>query len=363
MAQVPIDEAHALATWLSSIFLGALIVLYCACVWVLVYKADRMGPVNMPMLFAATAMTVVAMVHNAVSVQRNVQAFFGHVDGNAVKYFILSSNFPNLFQSTLFVIQVLIGDSMLIYRCYIVYRRDWRIVVPPILMFLGTVGELSKFTAVSEFSVVDARTVTNETYFGSDVQPWSTGMKVVSMVQNIFCSFAIALRIWWIGRHGGSKVYWRSIELILESGIIYFLVVLILLILNITKQNTYAILYYVLVPVIGIIFTGIIIRVGLRESSTVNYDSTSIAADPNPALRITFADPTTSDTFYPGVHGPKARRTKRVVRKEVSTSSMGSHLSPQSSFAEKDDHDDSHEEAIAVEPREEDRAPCLELGF
>ncbi|KZT18212.1 hypothetical protein NEOLEDRAFT_1184467 [Neolentinus lepideus HHB14362 ss-1] len=344
MAQVPIDEVHALATWLSSIFLGALIVLYFACVWVLAYKPSRMGPINMPMLLAATAMVVISIIHNAVSVQRNVQAFFDHVDGNPVKYFILSSNFPNLFQTALFVAQVLIGDAMLpthfqIYRCSIVYNRDWRVIIIPILMLLGTFA--CGIELIYQFSLVDARTVTDETYFGHVVQPWSTGMKVVSMAQNVICSGAIAFRIWWIGRHNSGRIYWRSIELILESGIVYFLVVLILLILNVMKQNAYSIVYYAMVPIIGIIFTGIIIRAGLREGSTVDYDSTSLQFESSPKLQITFTHPTPSE-----INVCQGNRSPKLIRKEISMSSQGS-----SSFTERSEKTDS-ENGITVETRD-----------
>ncbi|TFK47989.1 hypothetical protein OE88DRAFT_1738112 [Heliocybe sulcata] len=338
MAQVPIDEVHALATWLSSIFLGALIVLYFGCVWTLVYKPNRGGPINMPMLAAATAMVVISIMHNAISVQRNVQAFFDHVDGNPVKYFILSSNFPNLFQTTLFVVQVLIGDAMLIYRSFIVYGRDWRVVAVPILMLLGTL--VSGIELVYQFSIVDARTVTDETYFGNVVQPWSTAMKVASMAQNIVCSTIIALRIWRIGRYDSGKIYWRSIELIVESGILYSLVVLVLLVLNVTKQNTYSIVYYALVPIIGIIFTCIIIRVGLREGSTVDSQSTSLPLDSSPGVRITFAQPGPSDIeVYRGSRSPK------TVRKETSMSSHGS-----ISFSEVSEKA-NEEHSISVEAR------------
>ncbi len=38
-------------------------------------------------------------------------------------------------------LQSIIGDSVVVWRCYLVWSRDWRICVIPVLLLLGSAGE------------------------------------------------------------------------------------------------------------------------------------------------------------------------------------------------------------------------------
>jgi hypothetical protein len=70
------------------------------------------------------------------------------------------------------------------------------------------------------------------------------------MAQNIVTTAAIAIKIWKLGQGTHRHIYWRAITLVVESGAIYTVIIFILLILNLAKQNTYAIVYYAIVPII-----------------------------------------------------------------------------------------------------------------
>lgn len=88
------------------------------------------------------------------------KAFFLHKDGTPVAYYDLSSNWANLYQSTLWNVQILIGDSLLVrfpshllanigslnciqvYRMYVVYSRRLWVISIPVLLLVASAGEL-----------------------------------------------------------------------------------------------------------------------------------------------------------------------------------------------------------------------------
>jgi hypothetical protein len=99
--------------------------------WVLVKRCDPDRGTNKLMLITATAMFVVATLFEAVSITEDVQvfieirfigkmvtclfqAFIQHKHGSPVLYYAVVSSFLNLFHSTLSVVQVLIGDALLV---------------------------------------------------------------------------------------------------------------------------------------------------------------------------------------------------------------------------------------------------------
>ncbi|GJE85483.1 hypothetical protein PsYK624_015620 [Phanerochaete sordida] len=108
------------------------------------------------------------------------------------------------------------------------------------------------------------------------VIPLARASFVLPLCTNVITTALILSRIWWVGRAVGSRsTTRRAIHVIIESGALYFLVQLILVILYGIHSGGATIMISIAVQVYGIASTLIIIHVGLRVSSEQPATSTS----------------------------------------------------------------------------------------
>jgi len=107
--------------------------------------------------------------------------------------------------------------------------------------------------------------------FSSSLAGWATSFFSISLAQNIITTCLIVYRIWRVNmdvaRGPGSRSLWPVISVILESGAIYSSTLLVLLATYASGSFAQYIALDMLVPIIGITFNLIIVRVGLGISS------------------------------------------------------------------------------------------------
>ncbi|KAJ7654041.1 hypothetical protein DFH06DRAFT_521025 [Mycena polygramma] len=173
-----------------------------------------------------------------------------------------------LAKDLLFVTNSLVTDSFFIYRCFIIWGRNIRVVVGPLLMLLGSaiLGYLAIYEDISE-SV-------------SAYHIYTPAAVAMGLATNLVVMGLTAGRIWWIRRDASVlksahvKKYNTVLAIILESGAIYCISTLLYLIAsstlpvykNIEPSVIAAILETSMPPTLNIAPTLTIVRVGLRRS-------------------------------------------------------------------------------------------------
>ncbi|KAJ7271821.1 hypothetical protein C8J57DRAFT_1468041 [Mycena rebaudengoi] len=142
-----------------------------------------------------------------------------------------------------------IADGLLIYRCYVVWNHDWRVIVVPVMLLIAS------------------------TVCGLDVFLYATPQFAVTLATNFLVTGLIAGRIWWISHYSrayleeaAQRRYASAIVLIVESGMLYSATILAFLIVtsfpNLASTLEEPVLQIV-TQVMGIAPTLIIVRVGL----------------------------------------------------------------------------------------------------
>ncbi|OBZ74481.1 hypothetical protein A0H81_05134 [Grifola frondosa] len=213
---LPLARAELVALFLESLVFGAFCVLYGISTWILMYRTDSRNRTTLnKMLFAtSTLMFALCIAHLGLD-------------------------------SVIFITQTLVGDSFVTYRLFIVWNRTLWIIVIPILLL--TSAGISGYGACYEFT-----TVTDpELIFQSALRPWITTFFCISLCTNVLATTLIAAKIMW-SNHKSAAIYSVTLASLLGTYI--------------ANSNAQYICLDALQPLIGVVFTLIIIRVGLGYS-------------------------------------------------------------------------------------------------
>ncbi|KAG1814397.1 uncharacterized protein BJ212DRAFT_1463418 [Suillus subaureus] len=166
----------------------------------------------------------------------------------------------------------LVGDLLLIYRCWLVWGNNFYVIVLPLLTALGGFGCILPIPSL--LLSIDPTSPVPPT----QIVPLTTAGYALPLCTNIMVTVLIAGRLWYISRvpvvdeHGKPVILkiaagGRPMMLIIESGALYMVTQFIFVVLVAIGNPAEAILSYVGTQIYGIASTLIIIRVGLGISS------------------------------------------------------------------------------------------------
>ncbi|KAI0702043.1 hypothetical protein C8T65DRAFT_579352, partial [Cerioporus squamosus] len=187
--------------------------------------------INWIMVGATLVMFTIATLEMAFGLQHNLQAFIYYTGpGGANGEFSDISNWVNVMRTADYVAQTFIGDGIMAYRCYIIYERNWKIVVVPVLLWLAE-------TACGWVIVyIEATLHTAATLNESRLEPFITSLLSLTLAMTSMTTGLIVYRILKINagvasqgitRVGGSRRLTRVIRILIESGLIYTISVVV----------------------------------------------------------------------------------------------------------------------------------------
>jgi len=138
------DKSKIVSIFIQTLLYGAYVSLFAITAWVLTRGRPKGQPVQKTMLGISITMFTLATMHIAVNYTRIFRAFIIYRDapGGPAAYFNELSEFTQLFGTTIYVAQTLVGDGVVLLRCYIVCGRYWWVVAFPFVLLLGSTGEL-----------------------------------------------------------------------------------------------------------------------------------------------------------------------------------------------------------------------------
>jgi len=194
-------------------------------------------------------------------------------------YFGDLSRWDNIAHDAINAVVTWIGDSLMIYRCYIVWNK--RIVAILLPLALLIVSIVSNSIALHLFVQVG-----NGAIFSDTLVHWMSTIYAVAFVQNTLTSGLIAFRLWFherrtvlagmrSGSSDGSQTSLMPVmRIVVESAGLYVVVVLILIILYAIDSNAQYIVQEAFVPIVGIVFTLINLRIALHQDATASRRTT-----------------------------------------------------------------------------------------
>ncbi|KAF9528352.1 hypothetical protein CPB83DRAFT_854456 [Crepidotus variabilis] len=307
MHSVPfsIEAAKLTGLFLESILFGGLLISYAFCLETLFFNKGRRKPpadVNWPMVAVSSILLGVATMDLSLGFYHVLKAFvFLNGEGGAVTVFADISNWVNITRSTTFIVQTNLGDMMLIYRCWVIWCRSWRVVAPSICLWLGTVAMTTWLLWIE--STLRVKVLLN----ARQLRPSGISFWVLSTVLNITTTALLVYKIWLVEREnrstrmsrmGGHHRQYTKIEYIIryivESGVLCTGMALVSFIPFILGSTVFYPVTDVQVVLIGIAFNLIIIRTSKivsSSSSSSTYLTSEITVSQNVPIHFVARSP------------------------------------------------------------------------
>lgn len=270
-------------------------VLFFTCIYILCYLRDPRST-SKTVLTAVIAMYGVATAHVAIIVRRALLAFiYSHIEGGSNAFYAEVSQPLNVAQQSLFIVNGIIADCLLIFRCYIVWGGQLWICAVPFLLLMLSAGSGFYFTRA--YALVPP----GGSAWQPNIQRWITTFTATSLATNLLVTILIASRIWWVttrtsrilGREASPGKYNTAIFGIIESGALYCVPVTVFLIIYETRSSALPILCQILTQIAGIAPTLIVVQAGLGLTVDKTHSTGSNSTAVNPpvplqALRFPF---------------------------------------------------------------------------
>ncbi|KAG6856204.1 hypothetical protein H0H87_006600 [Tephrocybe sp. NHM501043] len=193
------------------------------------------------------------------------RAFVLAPPGTATQSFGQITYWAIVLKSATLLTQTTIGDAMLIYRCWVVYSRRFRIVAFSIILWLGG--------CVCEIFLVyyEITAKSNVLVSASNLHPFGTAFWASTVALNIITTTLLVWPIWKVARHHDEFAYHTAssqrnnlmkhiMQVIIESGAMYTIMAFLVFVTYTTKSNSLYITSSAEVGMAGIAFNLIIIR-------------------------------------------------------------------------------------------------------
>ncbi|RPD59167.1 hypothetical protein L226DRAFT_510298 [Lentinus tigrinus ALCF2SS1-7] len=259
--QIALDRAYLVAIWLETLLYG-----FNACLFGSYVYITRVRPARRrvaPVIFwIAVLMFCFSTVHVSLGLARLIWGFIDHRDdpGGPQAFFSDVSQPPNVAKVIIHTINSILGDSIVVWRCYYVWAMSWKICVLPALLILGS--------AICGFgqAYIFATAKTTHSAFATSLARWNGSLFSLSFATNALVTALIAVRLWFLTRDinrnmlsGHSFRYMKVFMLIIESAMIYSAAVLIEIVLYFTNSNAFYIVYDPIAQLTAIVPTLIIL--------------------------------------------------------------------------------------------------------
>ncbi|EMD37708.1 hypothetical protein CERSUDRAFT_114343 [Gelatoporia subvermispora B] len=263
---LPLIDAHILALFCTDIFLGIHLVTFAFALWSQIWNHPVRGRKTNWLLVAVTiVMGVIGGLNAILDVYANILAW----SSNDIGIFTESAALVSIIVKVDEAIPPLIGDAILIYRCWLVYQRKWTAVIISMIIWLLCL-------ALSIFVVIKSALAKFPGGINSpELRPYTGAALVLTVVLNVITTSLIVFRIWSGSKQLRTSLEGRSrltyvIRVIVESGLLYMVTAVIVLCTAVTGSSADYITGESFVQITGISFNLMIIRFdqNLADSQT-----------------------------------------------------------------------------------------------
>ncbi|KAF7341620.1 hypothetical protein MSAN_02059400 [Mycena sanguinolenta] len=261
MANDNLQTATLVSLFVESILYGLFILLFVLSMSILLGKKKQGMRINKPMVSASIIMFILSTVHLGIDLRRAMNTF---LNGKSIAAVNTTSY---ILKSSVYYLQTITGDGFMLFRVYLVWNGDNRVCVPIFVCFLTSVA--TGIVTINEFAQVSS----SDPVF---VKPhnWIVSFFSLTLFTNFSCTSLIAGRIWWINHKAGraariisGRKLGPTIIIIIESGAIYSACLIILLSLYVSGSYAQYIALDGVVQVVGVVFSLVIVRIGLGLTS------------------------------------------------------------------------------------------------
>ncbi|KAF9270694.1 hypothetical protein L218DRAFT_849536 [Marasmius fiardii PR-910] len=266
--QFPLDVAGAISVWFQTLLYGIYTCLFFTSTYISLRKR-MLHTIPAKIFFVATiVMYANCTTHVAINLYRLLQGYvYQRKTVGPENYFADLGRWDNITHDTLNALMTWMGDSLIIYRCYLVWDNNIYIIVVPTMLLIVSI--VSNSVALYLFTKVPLGTI-----FGPSLVSWMRTIYATAFAQNALTTSLIAYRIWrqemksrraGIRGQGSSSSLLPAMRIIVDSAALYMALLICLIVLYVINHNGQFVMQEASVPAIGIVFCSISLRLSLRS--------------------------------------------------------------------------------------------------
>ncbi|KAG9308482.1 hypothetical protein JVU11DRAFT_11826 [Chiua virens] len=262
---IPLDKAELLSVLLEALLYGFSLLMFGGTMWILLSQRST-ERLNHKMLAVACAFLLFSTVHFVIDIVRIMEGLILYRDSyprGPDGYFSDVSHWTFVSKNYLYAAQTLIGDGVILYRCYAVWQSKLVMILPVLLWFAVIITGMA--CPYTEFIVAQDKV------FGGVLSRWITAFYASTFTTNLLTTLLLAYRIWSIDRKAtsmrdpGKSPLRPILYIIMDAGLIYSVSLFAALICFANQSNGQYVILDTLTPIISITFYMVIIRVGLAN--------------------------------------------------------------------------------------------------
>jgi len=273
------DRAEFFALWVETLLYGIFFSYFLQSIGLLTWKRSG-ARINLVLIFVSLSIFALATTHLILVLCRSQQAFIFQRDapGGPIAYWSNLQSGLEVSQASSQTAISIIGDGMVIYRVWVVYNRNYKVLVLPILSFIGTT-----VCSIASVIYIGKASAGANVFYLPKLEIWLPAFFGMTFATSVLCSALIAGRLWyihkWVHISRTTNTLTTVLRIVIESASIYALTMLLYLGTYVAKKNVSIIFGDMVSPVIGIAFSLITIRVH-NAFNPDTYNSDLDTSDP-----------------------------------------------------------------------------------
>ncbi|KAJ7221852.1 hypothetical protein B0H12DRAFT_301649 [Mycena haematopus] len=252
----PITEAQLTGNYFETLTYGMYLVTCCFCArslfWIPQPGGDdrlrRTSEIRWMLVSVFCFIFVVNTFDDIIGLVHNLAAFVLYTGPGGPKEELTNiHDWINIARSFAQTANMIVGDFVLIFRCYVVYGRRWPIIVPSFILYLAGIAMACKLMQVEITTTSgDGRITLNSNV----IKPWWSAFFAITAAQNVLTTTLLVWRIW---RVEHQNVMFRArtasftpahqprlnkvIRVVAESGLAYSTLVFMTFVVSVCNSN------------------------------------------------------------------------------------------------------------------------------
>ncbi|KAJ6490927.1 hypothetical protein C8R45DRAFT_991162 [Mycena sanguinolenta] len=291
----PITEAQLTGHYFETLGYGIYLATCCLCARTLFWipqpggeRLRRRSEIRWLLVSVFVFLFVVSTFDDIIGLVHMILAFMKYKGpGGATGELMNIHSWINIVRSFDQIGIMIVGDFVLIYRCFVVYGRRWRAIAVSFILYLTGIAMGIKLMSV-EITTSNAAITLNSNV----IKPWFSAFFAITAAQNVLTTSLLVWRIWRVERQNEilrassarttshpSPVYQsrlrKAIRIVAESGLAYSMLVFITFVVSVCNSNTLYPVSDAALQATGITFNVIIIRsTPRRDDEFIDFDQT-----------------------------------------------------------------------------------------
>ncbi|KAG2356403.1 hypothetical protein BDR07DRAFT_1492016 [Suillus spraguei] len=263
-ANISKGAAGIMSISLEGILYGFSIFMFLGTIYALTHNR-HIRTISYPSLVVALLLLILSTAHIVINIIRTGDGLVKYRDtfpGGPDEYFDDVSQVTYLAKDVLYIMQTLLADGVLIYRCYVVWQSTWIIILPCMLWCSVLVTGICATYISSQVK---------NNFFGEELAPWVEACLVSTIVSNSLSSGLLAYRIWVIERNVSTVRATKSttmpiLRALVDSTVLYSAFLFSALICFLCSNVGVIVVVDMAMPLMSITFYMVLIRIAINRN-------------------------------------------------------------------------------------------------